>query len=84
MRPCDLDECSLSIGGVNQFSLSQPLNTNMCLFYLAAQNEGSIHMNEGEVFSVVEQDQGDGWTRVQRKDGLEGFVPTSYIQIQWY
>ena len=46
---------------------------------VAAPNEGSIAMREGEQFSIVEQDQGDGWTRVQRTSGDEGFVPTSYI-----
>ncbi len=48
---------------------------------VAAINEGSIAMGEGEEFSVLEQDQGDGWTRVRRADGEEGFVPTSYIDL---
>ena len=50
----------------------------------AATNEGSIQMTEGEEFHVLEQDQGDGWTRVRRSSGEEGFVPTSYIEIQSY
>ena len=50
-------------------------------FLFAATNEGSIAMGEGEEFSVLEQDQGDGWTRVRRSDGEEGFVPTSYIDL---
>ena len=49
-----------------------------------ATNEGSIAMGEGEEFSVLEQDQGDGWTRVRRSDGEEGFVPTSYIDLHIY
>lgn len=46
-----------------------------------AQNEGSIEMEEGEEFHVIEEDQGDGWTRVRKMNGDEGFVPTSYIEI---
>ena len=41
-------------------------------------------MEENEEMSVLEQDQGDGWTRVRKKDETEGFVPTSYIQIHFF
>ena len=30
---------------------------------------------------VIEQDVGDGWTRVRKNNGDEGFVPTSYVQV---
>ena len=36
-------------------------------------------MIEGEIYEVLETDQGDGWTRVRKVNGEEGFVPTSYI-----
>ena len=38
-------------------------------------------MVEGELLSVVEEDKGDGWTRVRRNLEEEGYVPTSYIKI---
>ena len=44
-------------------------------------------MDENEELWVIENDQGDGWTRVRRinvsnLDPMpEGFVPTSYIDI---
>lgn len=38
-------------------------------------------MQEGEVFAVVEEDKGDGWTRVRRNNGDEGYIPTSYANI---
>ena len=41
-------------------------------------------MTENEEMFVLEQDQGDGWTRVRKKDGSEGFVPTSYVQCHFY
>lgn len=44
-------------------------------------SEGTISMQEGEVLSVVEEDKGDGWTRVRRNNGDEGYIPTSYATI---
>lgn len=50
-------------------------------------SEGSIRMEEGEELWLIENDAGDGWTRVRRiniapSDPMpEGFVPSSYIEI---
>lgn len=44
-------------------------------------SEGTIAMQEGEVLAVVEEDKGDGWTRVRRNNGDEGYIPTSYVTI---
>lgn len=44
-------------------------------------SEGTISMQEGEVLAVVEEDKGDGWTRVRRSNGDEGYIPTSYATI---
>lgn len=41
-------------------------------------------MVENEEMWVLEQDQGDGWTRVRKNDSSEGFVPTSYVQCHFY
>lgn len=38
-------------------------------------------MQEGEELDVVEEDKGDGWTRVRRANGDEGYIPTSYVTI---
>ena len=44
-------------------------------------------MDENEELWVIENDEGDGWTRVRRTqisdvDPMpEGFVPTSYLEI---
>lgn len=38
-------------------------------------------MQEGEVLDVVEEDKGDGWTRVRKNNGDEGYIPTSYVAI---
>jgi flagellar basal body rod protein FlgF len=44
-------------------------------------SEGTISMTEGEDLSLMEEDKGDGWTRVRRKQGGEGYVPTSYLRV---
>ncbi len=38
-------------------------------------------MNENEVLYIIEEDKGDGWTRVRKQGGVEGYVPTSYVEI---
>ncbi|XP_076866070.1 cdc42-interacting protein 4 homolog isoform X3 [Brachyhypopomus gauderio] len=51
------------------------------LYSFPGSSEGTISMQEGEVLAVVEEDKGDGWTRVRRSNGEEGYIPTSYATI---
>ncbi len=44
-------------------------------------NEGTISVAEGELLYVIEEDKGDGWTRVRRNEEEEGYVPTSYVEV---
>lgn len=44
-------------------------------------NEGTIAVAEGELLYVIEEDKGDGWTRVRRNEDEEGYVPTSYVEV---
>lgn len=66
----------------------QPIGSCRALYPFDATSEGSIPMAEGEDLQVIELDQGDGWTRVRRLTGSngweEGFVPTSYIECSLY
>lgn len=50
-------------------------------FTSAGQNEGTISVVEGEMLSVIEEDKGDGWTRIRRNEDEEGYVPTSYVEV---
>lgn len=34
-----------------------------------------------QVLYIIEEDKGDGWTRVRKQSGGEGYVPTSYVDI---
>lgn len=38
-------------------------------------------MVEGEDFSFMEEDKGDGWIRVRRKQGGEGYVFIFYFRV---
>lgn len=51
------------------------------LYTFDGQNEGTISVTEGEVLNVIEEDKGDGWTRVRRSEDEEGYVPTSYLEV---
>ncbi len=42
-------------------------------------NSASIY--NGECVNILEEDHGDGWTRIQKVDGSTGFVPSSYLRI---
>ncbi len=41
-------------------------------------NAAAIYV--GECVDILEDDQGDGWTRIQKLDGSTGFVPSSYLR----
>ncbi|XP_049342017.1 formin-binding protein 1-like isoform X3 [Astyanax mexicanus] len=51
------------------------------LYSFDGSNEGTLVMKEDEVLYVIEEDKGDGWTRVRKQSGVEGYVPTSYVEI---
>lgn len=63
---------------------STVIGTCVALYAFDAPSEGSISMGEGEEFNIVERDQGDGWLRVRRCNGEEGFVPTSYVECHFH
>ncbi|KAM9306488.1 formin-binding protein 1 isoform 7-T7 [Pholidichthys leucotaenia] len=57
------------------------IGTCKALYPFEGHNEGTIALAEGELLYVIEEDKGDGWTRVRRKEDEEGYVPTSYIEV---
>ncbi|XP_072104544.1 cdc42-interacting protein 4 homolog isoform X1 [Mobula birostris] len=58
-----------------------PIGSSTALYPFDGNSEGTIAMAEGEVLHLIEEDKGDGWTRVRRNNGEEGYVPTSYVKI---
>ncbi|KAJ0001270.1 hypothetical protein NQD34_006290 [Periophthalmus magnuspinnatus] len=61
--------------------LAAPIGTCIAMYNFPGASEGTISMQEGEELEVVEGDKGDGWTRVRRNNGDEGYIPTSYATI---
>ncbi|KAM4598668.1 cdc42-interacting protein 4 homolog isoform 1-T1 [Polymixia lowei] len=61
--------------------LTAPIGKCTAMYNFPGASEGTISMQEGEVLAVVEEDKGDGWTRVRRTNGDEGYIPTSYVNI---
>lgn len=58
-----------------------PIGHCVAIYHFEGSSEGTISMSEGEDLSLMEEDKGDGWTRVRRKQGGEGYVPTSYLRV---
>ncbi|XP_071981833.1 formin-binding protein 1 isoform X9 [Engystomops pustulosus] len=68
----------------DDFDDEEPLatiGTCKALYPFDGENEGTISIAEGEILSVIEEDKGDGWTRIRRNEEEEGYVPTSYIEV---
>ncbi|XP_028647303.1 formin-binding protein 1 isoform X15 [Erpetoichthys calabaricus] len=68
----------------DEFDDEEPLptiGTCKALYPFEGQNEGTIAVAEGEVLYVIEEDKGDGWTRVRRNEEEEGYVPSSYVEV---
>ncbi|XP_036385194.1 formin-binding protein 1 isoform X5 [Megalops cyprinoides] len=57
------------------------IGTCKALYPFEGHNEGTISVAEGELLYVIEEDKGDGWTRVRRNEEEEGYVPTSYVEV---
>uniref|UniRef100_UPI0037E8C049 formin-binding protein 1 isoform X1 n=1 Tax=Semicossyphus pulcher TaxID=241346 RepID=UPI0037E8C049 len=57
------------------------IGTCKALYPFEGHNEGTIAVAEGELLYVIEEDKGDGWTRVRRNEDEEGYVPTSYVEV---
>lgn len=43
--------------------------------------DGAMSLVANEELTILEHDHGDGWTMVRNKMGVEGFAPTSYLEI---
>ncbi|XP_076701389.1 formin-binding protein 1 isoform X13 [Callospermophilus lateralis] len=68
----------------DEFDDEEPLpaiGTCKALYTFEGQNEGTISVMEGEILYVIEEDKGDGWTRIRRNEDEEGYVPTSYVEV---
>ncbi|KAG7275407.1 LOW QUALITY PROTEIN: hypothetical protein CRUP_030892 [Coryphaenoides rupestris] len=57
------------------------IGTCKALYPFDGHNEGTISVAEGELLFVIEEDKGDGWTRVRRNEEEEGYVPSSYVEV---
>lgn len=50
------------------------------LYQYVASDADEVSIEAGQLFTLVEADEGSGWTRIT-VDGQTGLVPTSYLQI---
>uniref|UniRef100_A0A8C5ACP2 Thyroid hormone receptor interactor 10 n=1 Tax=Gadus morhua TaxID=8049 RepID=A0A8C5ACP2_GADMO len=58
-----------------------PIGQCTALYTFDGNSEGTVSITEGEQLSVMEDDKGDGWMRVLRASGEEGYIPSSYVNV---
>ncbi|XP_074520251.1 thyroid hormone receptor interactor 10b isoform X3 [Halichoeres trimaculatus] len=58
-----------------------PIGQCSALYTFEGNSEGTISITEGELLSIMEEDKGDGWMRVLRANGEEGYIPSSYVKL---
>lgn len=46
-----------------------------------SQYVNATSISTGECVNILEDDHGDGWTRIKKLDGSTGFVPSSYLRL---
>ncbi|XP_073319994.1 cdc42-interacting protein 4 homolog isoform X2 [Pagrus major] len=60
--------------------METPIGQCSALYTFEGNSEGTISITEGELLSIMEEDKGDGWMRVLRASGEEGYIPSSYVK----
>uniref|UniRef100_A0AAY5EVC5 Thyroid hormone receptor interactor 10 n=1 Tax=Electrophorus electricus TaxID=8005 RepID=A0AAY5EVC5_ELEEL len=68
---CDFDD----------FDEDVPIGQCQALYNFDGFRKGELSIQLGEQLSILDEDHGDGWVRVRKNSGDEGYVPASYIKI---
>uniref|UniRef100_A0AAZ3NXC2 Thyroid hormone receptor interactor 10 n=2 Tax=Oncorhynchus tshawytscha TaxID=74940 RepID=A0AAZ3NXC2_ONCTS len=58
-----------------------PIGKATALYTFQGSSQGTVSITEGEQLSVMESDKGDGWMRILRANGDEGYIPSSYVKF---
>ncbi|XP_075947677.1 thyroid hormone receptor interactor 10b [Anarhichas minor] len=61
--------------------VESPVGHCTALYTFEGNSEGTVSITEGEMLSIMEDDKGDGWMRVLRASGDEGYIPSSYVKL---
>uniref|UniRef100_A0A3Q2VZ08 Thyroid hormone receptor interactor 10b n=1 Tax=Haplochromis burtoni TaxID=8153 RepID=A0A3Q2VZ08_HAPBU len=61
--------------------IESPIGQCTALYSFEGNSEGTVSIKEGELLSIMEEDKGDGWMRVLRASGDEGYIPSSYVKL---
>ncbi|KAL1297471.1 hypothetical protein AAFC00_004996 [Neodothiora populina] len=51
------------------------------VYSFAGSGEGELSINEGDIVTIVEPDDGSGWAKVRSSTAGEGLVPSSYMEV---
>ncbi|KAJ8001429.1 hypothetical protein DPEC_G00169410 [Dallia pectoralis] len=61
--------------------IETPVGQATALYTFEGAGAGTVSITEGEQLTVMENDKGDGWTRVLRSNGETGYIPSSYAKF---
>ncbi|XP_024115376.1 cdc42-interacting protein 4 homolog isoform X1 [Oryzias melastigma] len=60
--------------------IPSPIGQCEALYTFQGNSEGTVSISEGELLTIMENDKGDGWMRVLKGNGEEGYIPSSYVK----
>uniref|UniRef100_A0A8C8DUP3 Thyroid hormone receptor interactor 10b n=1 Tax=Oryzias sinensis TaxID=183150 RepID=A0A8C8DUP3_9TELE len=60
--------------------IPSPIGHCEALYTFQGNSEGTVSILEGELLTIMENDKGDGWMRVLKGNGEEGYIPSSYVK----
>uniref|UniRef100_A0A8C7YNY9 Thyroid hormone receptor interactor 10b n=1 Tax=Oryzias sinensis TaxID=183150 RepID=A0A8C7YNY9_9TELE len=64
--------------------IPSPIGHCEALYTFQGNSEGTVSILEGELLTIMENDKGDGWMRVLKGNGEEGYIPSSYQTMTLY
>ncbi|GAB6022818.1 hypothetical protein CHUAL_006916 [Chamberlinius hualienensis] len=54
----------------------------VALYSYTAQNPDELSIIEQEILEIVDEGEGDGWVKARNSQGIEGYVPQNYVEIE--
>ncbi|CAM1309462.1 FCHSD2 (predicted) [Pycnogonum litorale] len=54
----------------------------IALFQYEASNSDELTIAEQEVLDIVGEGDGDGWVRARNSNGIEGYIPQNYVEVE--
>jgi len=68
-------------GYENSNVYDKPLSDQVKVLYdYLGEEAEDLPLNAGEIITILQHDDGSGWTKGQNQEGREGIFPSSYVE----